>query len=214
MSSKEQPHVAACLTLTGFLVGLFLLSSCVSLDEKACRSVDWRSIGIEDAVSGRKTAHPMDPRAACAAYAGGPGAEAYREGYAEGLEKYCRPGTVFQLGRNGEDYPTQCSDGSADQLKISYGYGRDIYELDSDISRMRTTLIDKRGELKQAEALLATSKAEFKAQAAASAHRFELLEQIQQQSMRIDLIQAALEQLNYRLTTRQTQLARLVSVLQ
>lgn len=214
MSNKELQHLVLRLTLAGLFISLFVLTGCTTLDDSACRTDDWRSIGYKDAVSGRKIDHMADYRASCAAYPSVPASYAYRQGYAEGLREYCHPSLVFQLGRNGKEYPTQCADETADQLKTSYGYGRNIYELDADIGDMHRALHDKQRELTGSEVLLATTMAELEGQGVASARRLDLLEQSRQQSMRIAVIKAELEELNFRLTTRQTQLERLVSVLQ
>lgn len=214
MSSKTCKSGKYALALSGFVTVFLSLSGCSSLSEKECLSADWRTIGYEDAVSGRKLTRLGDHRSACAKYHVAPQLDEYQRGYTEGLQAYCRPDTVFQLGRNGNAYPTQCPDEMADELKTSYGYGRNIHELDSEIKGLHKRLHGKELELKKAETDLADLKSKFIGQDVPAARRAQLLERTINQINRITTIKGEIEQLEDDLVVRQNQLDRLVSVLQ
>lgn len=213
MFIRDQIHRTVCFVLLSGLAGILTLTGCSSLNEKECRSADWRMIGYEDAVSGRKVARLADHRTACAKYDIAPNLDLYRSGYEEGMQEYCRPSTVFQLGQNGTAYPSQCPDDLADQLKISYQYGRDIYQLNDDIRHTQTLISGKNNELKEAKKRLSEYKTEIVIQGVPTSQRIELLEESMDLSKQIDGIKEEIDGLNVKLKSRQTQLKRLVSVL-
>ena len=214
MFIRVKVHWAARTVLLCSLTGILLLTGCSSLSEKECRSADWRMIGYEDGISGKKLARLTDHRSACAQYDIAPNLDLYRLGYEEGLDEYCRPGMVFELGKNGSAYPTQCPDHLSDQLKTSYRYGRDIYDLNDEIRHMQKLISNKNNELIQAEQLLSENKAQIIDQGTTVSERDKLLEDSMQLSKRIDGIKEEIDDLNIKLKYRKSQLKRLVSVLQ
>jgi hypothetical protein len=196
------------------MLGIIQLTGCASLNNQECLETEWHEVGYADGVSGKDVDQLVKSQAACIAFPGSTGWDAYRQGYTEGLSVYCRPDRVFDLGRDGAAYPTQCPDDLAELLKASYGYGRNIYMLDADIRQLQERLNLKQKELQQAEAELAAIRTDREGRRAAAAGHTELKRQDNVQAQRVDNIKVEIEQLNNQLTSRQTKLNRLVSVLQ
>jgi hypothetical protein len=191
-----------------------LLQGCATFERSDCPTQGWRMRGFTAAITGQEMNRQVIQEADCAFAPGSPAWEAYRSGYADGLKNYCRPGSLFELGRQGDPYPSQCHATAGDLLQISYGYGWDIHELDEQITRLDQRISVKQQALQRARTELAALQNASSGGQAATAEAAERMRQVAQRQARVRSLQRELADLKAALHTRRNQLERLVSVLQ
>lgn len=144
--------------LLGMLVVLGLLGGCASLSKQECRNADWYLIGLEDGAEGKPVSTLGDHRKACARVDVTPEVIRYRAGHQEGVLEYCTRSRGYREGSRGNDYHGVCpSDREADFLE-AYRDGRELHEIDSalsglrsDMSHMRTRIADLESDIAQWE---------------------------------------------------------------
>jgi len=195
--------------LLSALMITMLLQGCATFERSDCPTQGWRMRGFTAAIAGQEMNRRIIQEADCDFAPGSPAWEAYRSGYADGLEDYCRPGSLFELGRQGDPYPSQCHATAGDLLQISYGYGWDIHELDEQINRLDQRISVKQQALQRAQTELTTLQNDSSRGQAAAAEAAERMRQA-----RVRSLQRELADLKSALHTRRNQLERLVSVLQ
>ena len=142
--------------LTVFL--LPLLAGCATLSEPECRNADWRIIGMEDGAAGRDIAYLGRHRTACADHGVTPDLEAYRQGHAEGLRRFCTPARGYDLGRRGKDYGGVCPPALERDFLDAYDYGLRLHtaedrvqELDAAIRSNGRRMADLEDEVAELE---------------------------------------------------------------
>ncbi len=74
---------------------------CSTMGRLECEVSDWHSVGFEDGAKGASVARIGDYRKACAKHGVSPDLDAYRAGYAQGVETYCRESNGFNVGAAG-----------------------------------------------------------------------------------------------------------------
>ena len=80
---------------------LLSLSACATLDEKECRSVNWRELGLRDGRMGYPASRLAEHQEACGEFGIRPDPGAYARGRLDGLETYCQPRNAVQEGLAG-----------------------------------------------------------------------------------------------------------------
>jgi len=118
------------------LLVLFLISSCATLSQSQCQSGDWYGIGQTDGSQGASLAKLAQHRDACGEYAIQIDGEAWRDGRAKGLQRYCRPSNGYSLGRNGNSYNNVCPDTLVGEFNRAFNYGNKIYLITVDLASM------------------------------------------------------------------------------
>ena len=119
------------IMLLPMLLGVALLHGCASMNEQECLATDWRSVGFEDGIAGRTQGSIANYRQACSRHGVTPDLAEYRQGHAEGVETYCRPGQGFEVGRRGWRYQGVCPADLEPEFLSAYNRGRQLYELES-----------------------------------------------------------------------------------
>ncbi len=123
MASKIVP-----LRLFPTVVLLSLLAGCsASMSKDECRTVDWRTIGYEDGVSGRPGTRIGDHRRACAEYGVAPDLVAYTAGRAAGMREFCQAHNGYRVGASGQVYAGTCPGDLAAEFEQGYDVGRELY---------------------------------------------------------------------------------------
>ena len=110
------------------------LSGCATLSEEECLTADWHAIGYEDGLNGQPANRIGKHREACADHGVGVDLAAYNAGRAEGLKTYCQPHNGYRLGLRGASYKGVCPADMADEFVYAYNYGRQIYDVQSDVN--------------------------------------------------------------------------------
>ena len=114
----------------GLLIGVSALAGCAGMSQQACLSSDWKTVGFQDGTLGRPVGTIGNYGKACAEHGITPDLEAYRAGYAEGVQVYCKAPNGFQVGHSGAAYQGVCPAGIEQGFLAQYNAGRHLYELE------------------------------------------------------------------------------------
>jgi len=139
------------------LAALAALSGCASLSESECRNANWEDVGIRDGAAGRPEEYLIEHSKACGKVAVVPDRGAWLHGREQGLERFCVPYRVYQIGEYGGGFDAGiCRNFDQDRLISAYENGREVNRLggelnsiDGEIAQINEQL--KRDDLKKDE---------------------------------------------------------------
>jgi hypothetical protein len=185
-----------------------LISGCASgLSKDECHTIDWRTIGYEDGVSGRQEARISEHRKACARHGVALELDSYRDGRAEGILRYCQPGNGYLQGRAGNPYAGVCPPELEPDYLDAYSHGRQLHDLQAEVRRIERKLRKKRARLADIELEMRDTGIELVADGATTGQRVILLDEIRKLGeeraatrARIPSLEAELESQKQRLT--------------
>lgn len=120
------------------LMLLALSAGCATLNEKECRTVDWRELGRADGANGYESTRLGDHGEACSRYGIPPDTEAYRAGREEGLRQYCTPENALQQGMKGAPYRQVCAGEAGQKFAVIYARGKALKLILDDIQAMQS----------------------------------------------------------------------------
>jgi Protein of unknown function (DUF2799) len=130
-------------------LAVIVLAGCSAMGRSECEVSDWRSVGFEDGARGASVARIGDYRKACAKHGVTPDLEAYRAGYAQGVETYCRAANGFNLGSSGGAYGGMCPGELEGEFLSGYQSGRQLYELNAAVNAVSSQIAGKRHALSE-----------------------------------------------------------------
>jgi hypothetical protein len=151
------------------LVTLILLAAaalastgCASLSKSECLSANWEDIGVRDGANGRAEEYLIQHSKACSKVQVTPDREAWLDGRTRGLERFCVPYRVYQIGEYGAGFDVGiCRGYDEDRLLSAHQKGLDVYRLgnavaslDSEIRGIRVALDQKELEPKERDRLV------------------------------------------------------------
>lgn len=127
------------------LMLLALSTGCATLEEKQCRTTDWREQGRSDGANGYESTRPGDHGEACSRYGIAPDpAAAYRAGRDEGLEQYCALDNAMRLGMNGNGYNQVCAGPNGEMFSQVYRRGLVLHAIRADMQELQSRLDSER----------------------------------------------------------------------
>jgi hypothetical protein len=133
-------NIVARLSVAGAFAALLALTSCATLNQSECQSVDWRTLGQQDGAAGRPMSYVEQHRQACARHKlpvqDGP----WREGWTAGIQLYCTPQNGLTVGRNGGYHANSCPADLKYGFETAYLVGKRLYEARQAFSRAQTEL--------------------------------------------------------------------------
>jgi hypothetical protein len=132
--------------IAGTLLALLGLSGCATMDRSQCQTVDWRTIGYEDGVTGQSSDRIALHRKACAKYGVTPDLQAYQAGREQGLQEYCNADNGFRLGERGGQLPAFCPVERYGAFEAAYRDGFHLYQLRSSLNAAQAGLDAARRE--------------------------------------------------------------------
>ena len=115
---------------------LLFLGACASLNEEACRSGDWDSIGYNDGARGRSQSYINEHRDACSEFGISPNTTAWLRARAEGLKVYCTPENSYDAGRRGGELNNVCPASQFGDLRLANFFGLRYYEINEEIGAL------------------------------------------------------------------------------
>jgi len=115
---------------------LVFLAACASLNEEACRTGDWESIGYNDGVRGRSQSYINQHRDACSEFGIAPNTATWLRGRLEGLKQYCTPENSYKTGRRGSELNNVCPTTVFGDLRLANFYGLRYYEIEQEIKAL------------------------------------------------------------------------------
>jgi len=118
-------------------------SGCASMSGQDCRAGDWEAIGRADGTRGAVGNEVERHQKACARHEVTVNEDAWRAGYARGLEAFCTPKGGYLAGRDGQRYHDVCFglDGE-EAFRAAYGEGQQVHKLLGEIRELRRLLDD------------------------------------------------------------------------
>ncbi len=120
------------------MLALLAASGCASMSEQECRAGDWEAIGRADGEHGERGDAIERHQKACARHEVAVSEEAWRAGYAKGLEVFCSPKGGYLAARSGQLHHDVCF-GFEQEPKFleAYGHGKEVHVLLSEIRQIR-----------------------------------------------------------------------------
>jgi hypothetical protein len=151
-------------SLTRFTVAaamLIALTGCASLSKSECLNANWEDIGTRDGANGEPEEHLIRHSTACAKVNVVPDRGAWLRGREKGLERYCQPHRMYNIGEYGGGFDAGiCRNFDQERLVDAYEKGRDVNrrsgilsEIDAELRDIRTKLENKELEKKERERL-------------------------------------------------------------
>ncbi|PIT99265.1 MAG: hypothetical protein COT74_09665 [Bdellovibrionales bacterium CG10_big_fil_rev_8_21_14_0_10_45_34] len=108
---------------------LFLFSSCTTLSQKDCESMDWYSKGKSDGVAGDSANKFAKYSSRCDEHGIQPDKPKYQEGYAAGLAIFCTFDSGENFGLSGSSYQGVCSGDSEKDFLKGFHIGQKEFRL-------------------------------------------------------------------------------------
>src|SRR5688572_26151421 len=137
------------------------LSGCASLSKSECLNANWEDIGVRDGANGQPEEYLIQHSTACAKVNVAPDRGAWLHGREKGLERYCLPHRMYNIGEYGGAFDAGiCRNFDQERLVDAYQKGRDVNrranalsEIDAELRDIRTKLENKELEKKERERL-------------------------------------------------------------
>jgi len=125
------------------LLAALALAGCASMSEQECRSGDWEAVGRADGARGARPEQIDHLRKVCARHGVEPQAEAWRAGYAKGIESYCTPAGGYVSGRSATGYSKVCA-GRPEEAKFlaAFRHGQEVSALRREVRELHQRVRD------------------------------------------------------------------------
>ena len=149
------------IRILSMALALGALSGCASLSKSECLNANWEDIGVRDGANGQPEEYLIQHSTACAKVNVAPDRGAWLHGREKGLERYCLPHRVYNIGEYGGAFDAGiCRNFDQERLVDAYQKGRDVNrranalsEIDAELRDIRTKLENKELEKKERERL-------------------------------------------------------------
>jgi hypothetical protein len=136
------------LALLAVFAGFAALASCETMSEEACTTADWRALGMSDANS-NGTDNLTSRAESCARKGIRVNADAYHDGFSEGMFQFCQPERGFSYARGGGNFTGVCPTELDRDYRYAAADGRRIHELQSAIDTARSAISSAESRLRQ-----------------------------------------------------------------
>ncbi|MEH6443118.1 MAG: DUF2799 domain-containing protein [Oceanospirillaceae bacterium] len=119
---------------------LLVLAGCATLNQAQCISANWYDLGFDNALDGNKSSFVAEHTEACQEYAITPDFEAYKEGWLQGIKKFCSPQSGWRYGMAGDYYRNTCSTLDDRPFLEAYRMGRKLYDKKAEIRSLKSEI--------------------------------------------------------------------------
>jgi hypothetical protein len=135
--------------VAGLVVIGSIVSGCATLNEAECISANWYDLGFDNALSGKKSSFVSEHTSACKKYQISPNFDLYREGWQQGVNKFCTAQSGWRYGIAGNYYRNTCS--ADKEAAFLEGYNpakriaqkkREINDLKNNVRNLRERITD------------------------------------------------------------------------
>ncbi len=117
-----------------------LLSGCQGMNAEQCALADWHAMGFKDGSAGLAQSRLVKHQKVCANHGVAADSARYREGWQEGVLRYCTPHNGYAQGKAGASYGNVCPDNLAHGFLDAYADGRRVYTVGQELKQLRNTL--------------------------------------------------------------------------
>ena len=124
-----------CLVLTLSIVG-----GCATMSESECINADWREVGRNDGLEGKRQTELARHYDSCVKYGITPDREQYIAGRAAGLAIYCTQDSGYWEGRNGSGYQRVCPGNLEPAFLDGYRAGQDVFNAIEKVRSIRAQI--------------------------------------------------------------------------
>jgi hypothetical protein len=155
MNARPLIRILATFALLGTLGG------CASLSKSECLAANWQDVGIRDGANGRAEEYLIQHSRACAKVAVMPDRDAWLRGREQGLDRFCTPYRMYQIGEYGGGFDAAICR-RYDQPRLINAYeqglavnrlGHELASIDSEIAHIHDRLDDEDVDKKERVAL-------------------------------------------------------------
>ena len=140
------------------------------MSESECLNADWREVGRNDGMEGKRTEEFVRYQDACLQYGVVPNGGDYAQGREEGLAIYCTPESGYWEGRNGRSYRQVCPPSSSRDFLEAYRAGQGVLKaidtarsIEADIDFAKDRIGNLEDEIRKLESTDASEDGELPA---------------------------------------------------
>ena len=184
------------------------LAGCAAMSQKECQLGDWRTAGFDDGARGLPVTRVADYSKACSKYGVSPDLTAYRSGYDQGLETYCREGNGYAVGSSGAAYNGVCPAALEPQFMQGFKVGRQLFEMQSSVANLRSQISAREHSIQEISEQIAAAQVAVISDSTPSDQRAALLLRIAELSQQQGSLQTEVTDLQRSLAVQQQDLTR------
>ncbi len=126
--------------IIGLLLAVSTAGGCATMSESECINADWREIGRNDGLEGRRQEQLARHYDACVKYGITPDRDQYMEGREAGLTVYCTQDSGYWEGRNGAGYQRVCPAISEHAFLAGYRAGQAVFDAVEGVRSIRAEM--------------------------------------------------------------------------
>lgn len=132
-----------------FLVFVLLSGGCATMNKSECQTADWVMIGMGDGARGYQESYIDNHRRACAKFGVTPDLNLYRDGYSQGIRRFCTARNGFSIGRSGRQYNGACPSDLQQEFWQAHALGQEIYQCLEKIKSINVAINAKEEEIEK-----------------------------------------------------------------
>ncbi len=121
------------------------------MSESDCLGADWREVGRNDGLEGRRQTHLGRHFDACRKYGITPNRDEYMAGREAGLIVYCTQDSGYWEGRNGAGYERVCPASSEPAFLSGYRAGQSLYQAMQNIASVHGQMESAKARIRSLE---------------------------------------------------------------
>ena len=121
------------------------------MSESECINADWREVGRNDGLEGKRQTQLARHYDACIKYGITPDQDEYMEGRESGLNVYCTQDSGYWEGRNGGSYQRVCPANSEPAFLTGYRAGQSVYDAIENIRSVRGQMDSAKARIRSLE---------------------------------------------------------------
>lgn len=140
-----------CRRMTGLLLAVSIAGGCATMSESECINADWREVGRNDGLEGKRQTQLARHYDACVKYGITPDRDEYTSGREAGLAVYCTQDSGYWEGRNGAGYQRVCSASSEPAFLAGYRAGQSVYDAIENIRSVRGDMESAKARIRSLE---------------------------------------------------------------
>ena len=126
--------------IIGLLVAVSIAGGCATMSESECINADWREVGRNDGLEGKRQEQLARHYDACVKYGITPDRDHYMEGREAGLIVYCTQDSGYWEGRNGAGYQRVCPASSESAFLAGYRAGQAVFDAVEEVRSVRAEM--------------------------------------------------------------------------
>jgi hypothetical protein len=191
-----------------FLLCAGALAGCAAMNQRECQLGDWHTAGFDDGARGVQVTRIADYSKACSKYGISPDLTAYRSGYDEGLQTYCREGNGYVVGSTGAPYNGVCPSSLEPQFMQGFRVGRQLFELQASVNDLQNQIASREYALRENADQMAAAQAAIISDSTPSDQRAALVLKVAELAQQRGALQAQIDELQRNLAVQQADLAR------